>query len=199
MASKKISIGSFDKVVQSQRENDKSIDWHGIEVNVKHTIGLTDMMEFVNDAVESCFSEAGSFVPEVMDFAIKSNILSRYANFTLPDNLEHRYQLIYGSDAVEAVCENINAEQLKEIISAIKCKVNYACDAKTSLIQQKASEMLNAFDDLSKQMTSMFSNISQDDIQKILGAISDGGINEEALVKAYLNQAKGTRTKKASK
>lgn len=196
---KKIPIDSFDKVARGQAVTDVIVDWHGVEVTIKYIIGLTDMMEFVHDAAESCFSESGSFIPEVMDFAIKSNILSRYTNLTLPDDLEHRYALIYGSDITEIICDHINDEQLKEIVAAIKRKVNYACDAKVALIQQKASEMLNAFEELSRQTENMFANVSQEDIQRLLSAITNGKIDEDALVKAYLKQTKGTGAKKADK
>lgn len=195
---KKIPIDSFDKVVQGQAVNDAVVSWYNIEVTVKHTIGLTDMMEFVHNAAESCFSESGAFVPEVMDFAIKSNILTRYANLTLPDELEHRYALIYESDIVDIVCEHINHEQLQEITSAVKRKVNYACDANVAEIQRKATEMLNAFEELGEKIAGMFSNVSQEDIQKLLGAVSNGGFNEDALVKAYLKQTKRVGTKKAA-
>lgn len=199
MANKKeISAATFNEIVQKYSVKDAVIDWCGTEVIVKHTISFTDMMEFVHNAAESCFSESGAYVPEVMDFAIKSNILSRYANFALPDDLEHRYSLIYRSDIVDKVCEHINNEQLHEIIDAIKRKVGYACDAKVSSIQQKAAEMFNALEELSKQIEGMFSNVSQDDIQKLLGAISNGSINEDALVQAYLKQTNGARSKKAA-
>lgn len=196
---KKIPIDSFDKVVQGQSASDEVVDWHGIPVTVKYTIGLTSMIEFVNDAAESCFSESGSFVPEVMDFAIKSNILSRYANFELPEDLEHRYALIYGSDIVDIVCEHVNAAQLHEITASVRRKVDYACDANVAMIQQKARELFTAFEEFGKQAENMFAGISQEDVQKLVGAVSNGSFNEDALVKAYLKQTKGAGVKKAGK
>ncbi len=193
----RIPVDAFDQTIQELAVSDAIIDWHGLEVTVKHTIGFSDMMKFVNDAAESCFSEAGTFVPEVMDFAIKSNILSRYANVTLPEDLEHQYALIYMSDIVDAVCEHINAEQLREITTAVRQKVRYACDANVTMIQQKTKELLSAFEEIGKQAESMFSNVSQDDIQKLVGAISNGGFDEDALVKAYLKQTKGADVKVA--
>lgn len=187
---KRISIAAFDKVAKEQAVNDAVFDWHGVEITVKYTLGLTDMMEFVHDAAESCFSESGAFVPEVMDFAIKSNILSRYARFTLPDNLEHRYALIYETDAVDVVCEHINERQLQEITASIKRRVNYVCESKVTLIQQKAEEMFMAFEKLRKQSENMFDNVSKEDIQKLLSAVANGGFDEEAVVKAYLAQTK---------
>ena len=193
---KRISIAAFDKVAKEQAVNDTVFDWHGVEITVKYTLGLTDMMEFVHDAAESCFSESGTFVPEVMDFAIKSNILSRYARFTLPDNLEHRYALIYETDAVDVVCEHINERQLLEITASIKRRVNYVCESKVTLIQQKAEEMFMAFEKLQKQSESMFDNVSKEDIQKLLSAVANGGFDEEAVVKAYLAQTKSPDSQK---
>lgn len=193
---KRISIAAFDKVAKEQAVNDTVFDWHGVEITVKYTLGLTDMMEFVHDAAESCFSESGAFVPEVMDFAIKSNILSRYARFTLPDNLEHRYALIYETDAVDVVCEHINERQLQEITASIKRRVNYVCESKVTLIQQKAEEMFMAFEKLQKQSESMFDNVSKEDIQKLLSAVANGGFDEEAVVKAYLAQTKSPDSQK---
>ena len=193
---KRISIAAFDKVAKEQAVNDAVFDWHGVEITVKYTLGLTDMMEFVHDAAESCFSESGAFVPEVMDFAIKSNILSRYARFTLPDNLEHRYALIYETDAVDVVCEHINERQLQEITASIKRRVNYVCESKVTLIQQKAEEMFMAFEKLRKQSENMFDNVSKEDIQKLLSAVANGGFDEEAVVKAYLAQTKSPDSQK---
>lgn len=193
---KRISIAAFDKVAKEQAVNDAVFDWHGVEITVKYTLGLTDMMEFAHDAAESCFSESGAFVPEVMDFAIKSNILSRYARFTLPDNLEHRYALIYETDAVDVVCEHINERQLQEITASIKRRVNYVCESKVTLIQQKAEEMFMAFEKLRKQSENMFDNVSKEDIQKLLSAVANGGFDEEAVVKAYLAQTKSPDSQK---
>lgn len=88
---KRISISVMDKIIKEHFENTTTEQWYGIEVQIKKTLSFTEMMEFVNDVVLSCFQEDGGFVPEVMDFAIRSNILSKYANFSLPDKLEHRY------------------------------------------------------------------------------------------------------------
>lgn len=103
-ADKKVSIALFDKIAKEQFQNEANIEWHDAQLRVKYALPLKDMLAFVDDVVGSCFHDKLGYMPEVKDFAIKSNILSRYANFTLPDNLEHRYQLVYVTDAVDAVC-----------------------------------------------------------------------------------------------
>lgn len=195
---KKVSINSLDKVIKENFTNKASIEWHGLEVAIKHNLSFTEMLEFVNDVVMSCFQDDGDFVPEVMDFAIKSNILSKYANLSLPDKLEHRYEIIYNSDAVDFVCQNINMQQLREITASIDRKISYLCNTNVMNIQKQMMELVSAFEDMQQKVTDMFSNFTPDDLVKIMGAIDDGGLNEEKVVKAYLEQTKPTETESHS-
>ena len=104
--------------------------------------------------------------------------------------------MIYETDAVDVVCEHINERQLQEITASIKRRVNYVCESKVTLIQQKAEEMFMAFEKLQKQSESMFDNVSKEDIQKLLSAVANGGFDEEAVVKAYLAQTKSPDSQK---
>lgn len=187
---KKISINSLDNIIKENFTNKASVEWHGLEVTIKHNLSFTEMLEFVNDVVMSCFQDDGGFVPEVMDFAIKSNILSKYANFSLPDKLEHRYEIIYNSDAVDFVCQNINMQQLREITASIDRKISYMCNTNVMNIQKQMMELVSAFEDMQQKTTDMFSNFTPDDLVKIMGAIDDGGLSEEKVVRAYLEQTK---------
>lgn len=195
---KKVSINSLDKVIKENFTNKASVEWHGLEVAIKHNLSFTEMLEFVNDVVMSCFQDDGDFVPEVMDFAIKSNILSKYANLSLPDKLEHRYEIIYNSDAVDFVCQNINMQQLREITASIDRKISYLCNTNVMNIQKQMMALVSAFEDMQQKTTDMFSNFTPDDLVKIMGAIDDGGLNEEKAVKAYLEQTKPTETESQS-
>lgn len=116
---KKVSIAQFDKIAREHFDNNVTIQWCGTEVKVKRSLPLMEVLAFVDDVVESCFHDQYGYMPEVRDFVIKSNILSRYANFSLPDNLEHRYQMVYFTDAVDTVCEAINTTQLQENVKRI--------------------------------------------------------------------------------
>lgn len=191
---KKVSINSLDKVIKENFTNKANAEWHGLEVAIKHNLSFTEMLEFVNDVVMSCFQDDGDFVPEVMDFAIKSNILSKYANFSLPDKLEHRYEIIYNSDAVDFVCQNINMQQLREITASIDRKISYLCNTNVMNIQKQMMELVSAFENMQQKTTDMFSNFTPDDLVKIMGAIEEGGLSEEKVVRAYLEQTKPVET-----
>ncbi len=186
---KKVSINSLNKVMKNQR-SEKIVDtWHDIEVTIKPSISFIETLEFVNDVVMSCFSDNNGFVPEVMDFAIKSNILSKYANFSLPDDLEHRHDIIYNSDAVQFVCQRINMEQLREITASIDKKIAYLSNSNVMGIQKQTAELIDAFEKVQQSITKMFSGITPDDMAKIIGALDKDGFSEDKLVQAYLKHS----------
>ena len=157
---------------------------------MKYALSLTDMLAFVDDVVGSCFHDKLGYIPEVKDFAIKTNILSRYANFSLPDNLEHRYQLVYMTDAVDAVCAAIDGTQLQEIVNSINSKIRFLCDSKATMIQERINDVLNTMEEMRDNTKSIFDGITQDDLKNLMGAITSNGLDEQKLVQAYIEQAK---------
>ena len=189
-ADKKVSIALFDKIAKEQFQNEVTIEWHDAQLRVKYALSLTDMLAFVDDVVGSCFHDKLGYIPEVKDFAIKTNILSRYANFSLPDNLEHRYQLVYMTDAVDAVCAAIDGTQLQEIVNSINDKIRFLCDSKATMIQERINDVLNTMEEMRDNTKSIFDGITQDDLKNLMGAITSNGLDEQKLVQAYIEQAK---------
>ncbi len=189
-ADKKVSIALFDKIAKEQFQNEATIEWHDAQLRVKYALSLTDMLAFVDDVVGSCFHDKLGYMPEVKDFAIKTNILSRYANFSLPDNLEHRYQLVYMTDAVDAVCAAIDGTQLQEIVNSINSKIRFLCDSKATMIQERINDVLSTMEEMRDNTKSIFDGITQDDLKNLMGAITSNGMDEQKLVQAYIEQAK---------
>jgi len=177
---KKISIASLDKVLKEQAVDIATEQWFGNEVKIKHTLSFSEALAFVDDVVSSCFHTTGGYMPELQEFVVKSNILTRYANFNLPDNLEHRYSLLYNTDAVDVVIRHIISE-----------KISYLCESNIAAIERQMNEVVSAFTELQKKTEAMFANITPDDISKLTSAMADGQFSEERLVKAYTNQMKG--------
>ena len=181
---KKISIASLDKVLKEQAVDIATEQWFGNEVKIKHTLSFSEMLAFVDDVVSSCFHTTGGYMPELQEFVVKSNILTRYANFNLPDNLEHRYN----TDAVDIVVRHVNKKQLDDILESISEKISYLCESNIAAIERQMNEVVSAFTELQKKTEAMFANITPDDISKLTSAMADGQFSEERLVEAYTNQ-----------
>lgn len=183
---KKISINAMDKIMKENYTSTETFDWCGIEVTVKKTLAFKEVLEFVDSVTKSCFSSVdGAYLPEVKDFAVKTCILEKYANFTLPNNIEHKYELIYQTNAIEEVLHRINARQFNEIMCAINDKINHIAQANIESINKQMAELYTAFDNLQTQLESAFSGINPEDFTKFIGALGDGGIDEAKLVEAF--------------
>lgn len=140
----------------------------------------------MDDVVQSCFQRNGAYVPEVLDFAIKSNIISKYTNVSMPDNLEHRYAILYNSDLVDFVCQHINMQQLQEMVNSINRKLAYMCDTNTVSVQNRLNDLISAFETMQEKTEAMFGDVTPDDMTRLVGAIGDGALTEEKIVEAYM-------------
>ena len=127
---KKISINTFDKIMKDTYAPTETVAWHGVDITIKKTLSLQEMMEFVEAVVQLCFeTESGKYIPEIRDFAIKLNTLTKYANFTMPHNITHQYQLIYCTDAFEKVLMNVNPQQFNEMCAAVDRRMAHESQA----------------------------------------------------------------------
>ena len=186
---KRVSISFMDKVLK-EMNNTVTKPWFGADVTIRRFIPVTDMIEMVDEVVSCCFLDDGSYHPEMKDFVLRSNVLTRYANFTLPEKLEHKYELVYGTDAYDFVMESVNADQYSEIVNAIDEKLSYLCDVNVTGLEQKMYDAVEAFNQLQDKLTGMFDGVTNEDIVKVAAAVVDGKFSEERLVQAYAEQMK---------
>lgn len=191
----KISINALEKVMDENTDNYVIESWFGLEVVIKKNISLKEMLSFADNVVMSCFTDSNGFMPELMDFAVRSNIVTRYANFTLPDNIEKRYEMLYRTNIVEFILPLINMRQLQELINGINRKIEYMCNTNAVTIQREMTKLLNGFEEMQNQTQSLFADVTADDLSKLMAALAEhGSLDEEKVVKALVEQRKGDGT-----
>lgn len=183
---KKVSISAVDNIIGERFLNVVTEQWYDVEVKMRRSLPFTEVLAFVDDVVQSCFQRNGAYVPEVLDFAIKSNIISKYTNVSMPDNLEHRYAILYNSDLVDFVCQHINMQQLQEMVNSINRKLTYMCDTNTVSVQNRLNDLISAFETMQEKTEAMFGDVTPDDMTRLVGAIGDGALTEEKIVEAYM-------------
>ena len=189
---KRITVNAFENVMKETYTPTEVFDWNGIEVTVKKHLSLQEMLEFVDSVVKSCFAnESHAYMPEVKDFAIKVCVLEKYANFTMPRNVESKYALVSYTDAFAQVLRHIDLGQFGEINVAIENKVANLAQANIEAVNKQMNELYSAFDNLQTQLASLFEGINGEDMKAVVEALSNGALDEEKLVKAYTAQTTG--------
>lgn len=188
---KKISIGSFERIAKENSKSDFfALDWHGEQIIVKHKLGLNDMIIFVNGVVDNCFTEDGSYIPEVKSFSIRSGVMEMYGNFRLPNKLAARYDLLFsdaGLEAYDLILKNIDHIQFGELLDAIDDKIDYRANTDISSANRQINELVRGLTEMEKQLADTFSGLSKEDLNGLISSLSKG-IDEEKLMKAYLSR-----------
>lgn len=185
---KKISINSVDKVYKEHFDNGRVVEWRGIEISVKRSLSLSEMLEFVASVVSTVYGDDYGYMPELTEFATNSNIISMYTNVSLPSNLEHRYEILNNTDLVDTVRAAVDVGQLYDMEDAIEKKLEYLCDSSAVEVKKQMETFVSSMEDLQDKTSNLFSNISPDDISRVMGAIENGGFSEEKIVEAYRKQ-----------
>ena len=191
-----ISITQIDEAM-SVIGNTAEVTWMGIGIEVTRTIGVTDAMSFVQDVVAACFDEE-SYYPEAYDFAVRRNILLRYTNVRLPESVEHSYTIVY-SGIVEAILEAVNAHQLNEIRLAIDNSIEHTIEKRMNDVRKECEQMIEQLGTVAQQLSDFMSQVSPEDVQKMLGAVAETGkLDEEKLMHAYAEIKSDAATKEGS-
>lgn len=184
---KKVSIESVDKLMRASG-NTEVLEWYGLEVTVMRTLSLRSMMEFVDSVVRSCVADDSTgYLPEAKAFAIGINVLTRYANFNLPEDAAHKYDIVCRSGAVEFVESHIDHRQYEDILNAIDDKLDWILEDVAAGINRRINEALSALEELEGKFGNVFDGVNSEDISNLVKALSaDTGLDTDKLVASYL-------------
>ena len=185
---KKVSIRSIEEAVEDKAQSTIIVDFNGVEITVKRMLSFYDMMRFVRDVVGGCFADdTGRYMPEVFPFMIRLCVLAYYTNVNIPQNVEKQYEFAYATGLYEAVIEHINQTQFNDIANAIYTGINHTANMNISEIHTKFTSIQETLAEFVEQLGGIFSGIDSADIENVLKAVGDHGIDEEKLMRAYID------------
>lgn len=186
---KRITINAFEKVMKENYQPIVEVEWNGLTIEIKRTLSFAEMMGFISGVVAACYNtENGVYTPDVKNFAIKMMVMENYANFTMPSNPEKMYELIYCTDAFDAVMQYVNQVQFREICDSIDERLDYITSASIEAANKQIAEMFSSMDGIQEQLSSLFGKVSDEDIKSLVGVLVNGKFDEEEIVKAVLNE-----------
>lgn len=185
---KKISINAFEKTIKENFENTVTKDWFGIPVTITKTISFEEVVSFVAEVADNCFLDDGRYIPEAMQALIDCGVVRHYTNISLPTNLSSAYELVMQSGIIDFIMSEINYSQYNNIVLAIRDKVEYACESNTAEFNKAIEKMTVSMNEIQEATKDLFSKISPDDVQKIMGMYGDERSIEERVVEEYIKQ-----------
>lgn len=193
---KRVSITKFETALDKENIiNETLVGTDDVVIEIKKTIPLNEMIVFVQEVVEACIdTETGEYTPEAYDFAFRVAVLTHYANFAMPSNLDKQYMLVYGTRAFDQITGNINVCQLSDITRAIDRKIQFMLDVISSSAVNKINEVINKFNDIATSSEQVFGGINPSELSKVVEGITKLNKMDEADVAKAILDAKSKDT-----
>ena len=193
---KKVSITKFESALDKTQTIETLLaGTQDVIITIKKILPLTEMMAFVHEVVDACIDgSTGEYIPEAYDFAIRTSVLTRYANFTMPSNLEKQYLLVYNTNAYHQVVSYIDNNQFNSIISAIDKKIAFMLDIMASATASKVNEIINKFSKIADIGEKVFGGSSPDEMASVIDNISKlNNLNEQEIANVVLDYKSGEK------
>lgn len=190
MKKSSISIENLKKAIETEYQPVTQVEWRGLAIPVKHHLSISEMMEFTNGVVNSCFVvNSGEYIPEVKDFATRCAILEFYAGIILPRDLEAKCDLVYSSDIISHIVQHVDGAQFNSMCAAIDKKIDNIAQSNIEALNKQMEEVVAGFKGLEEKLSGIFGGIDNDTISKVAGAIANGSFDENKLVEAFKKDA----------
>ena len=185
------SDNSLKNVIEvASKVETKTIEWNGININVKDKLSIPDVSRFVAIASDICFTNSGDYLPEVYNYALYVATITVFTDFKLPESVEEQYNLIMYTDITSVILDHVNYKIYEELVGCVKEKVDYKVKLHISSIQEQSEKLLSSVEEMITKFESIFGSISPDGITDMIKAFSGGGVDEEKIMEAYMKNKK---------
>ena len=123
----KISVNTLEKYCDQLNLSPQEIqmpygDGETLSFTVKPLLSMDESIRFIEDVVRECImADDMLIIPLARDFIVKRNLMTYYANFTMPESQSKTYDFVMAATGIIAVIlDNIDLEQFNMIRQSIE-------------------------------------------------------------------------------
>lgn len=115
----KVTANTLMRIAGVSGKQYKKIQWHSTTITVKQTLSIEEYIDTIHSIIQSCMTPEKTCAVELLDFAIRSNIITSYTFVELPESLDDMFYIVYSSDLYEVVCKNASSSQIESIKTTV--------------------------------------------------------------------------------
>ena len=188
MSENKISAIDIEEIIKKDIEAGTNVphytfEWcNGVTVDVAHSVPFATELAIIEMMAQSCFDDEDNYYPVLVDMMFRHEVIAKYTNIELPDDVEVCYALFYNTDLWQRVSEYIDEVQLSNIQAAAYEMIRRRNDMRAEILKKNVESMV---DNCSK-IADALDGVSAKDIGGMFAAVAGGGIDEAKLVNAVL-------------
>ena len=153
---------------------------------------MDESVRFIEEVVRECIMPDDMLiVPIARDFITKKNLMTYYANFTMPESQSKTYDLVMASTGIiNAILDNIDIDQFTMIQRSIDERIAFE---EQKMIAEQQSNVRKITEDVSEfvsKMSSLFDGIDPEQMDGFMTSVSKMAQNTEisaqSLASAFL-------------
>lgn len=142
---------------------------------VKKRLSLEETMRYIEDVVSASIMEDDlMIVPVAREYINRKNILTYYANFTMPSNSEKAYELVMGvSGLIDEIVKNIDERQYKIIQRCIDERIEFEKQKMLSTQVQQIQKLAGEIEHMTDSFSALFSGVNGEQMSDFIKNMSE--------------------------
>lgn len=111
----KVTANTLKRIAGVSGKQYKKVQWHSTTITIKQALTIKEYIDTIHSIIQSCMTPEETCAVELLDFAIRLNIISSYAFVELPESLEDIFYIVYSTDLYDVVLKNVCSSQVESI------------------------------------------------------------------------------------
>lgn len=162
---------------------------------IKPRLSLMECVQFIEDVVsEYINAQELMVVPIAKEFIIGQNLLTYYANFTMPGNTEKAFDMVMGAfDILSIIHAHIDQNQYGILLRAIEERILFEQHKMLSLQEAKMNQAITEIEQFTNRMGALFHDVDGNQMSAFITSMADMAkrqdITPQDFAAAIANQA----------
>lgn len=185
----KLSVNDLYKAA-GKTAQEVVVEVNGVSITVTPRLPFIVMKEAVARVADACFDDAGDYMPENKEFALRYVLFELYTNLTLPQNIERAYDVMFNDDLYNSIIQSVDAAQWRDITGSVCERIRARLDFDRKQARESVRDVYESIKQLGENIAPIFENLTTEDVQNVMGAINGTEFDEKKLVSAYFDVKK---------
>ncbi|MCM1220770.1 MAG: hypothetical protein NC548_40395 [Lachnospiraceae bacterium] len=146
-----------------------------ITFTVKPRLSLDESVRFIEDVVSEYINTQDlMIVPIAKEFIIGQNLLTYYANFTMPNNTEKAYDLVMGSfNIMNTILGSIDQNQYGILLRAIEERIRFEQHKMLTLQEARINQAVTEIEQFTSRMSTLFDGVDGSQMSEFISGMAD--------------------------
>lgn len=165
---------------------------------IKPRLSLEECVRFIEDvASEYVNAQELMVVPIAKEFIIGQNLLTYYANFTMPSSTEKAFDLVMGSyNIMNMILAHIDQNQYGILLRAIEERIRFEQQKMLTLQEAKINQAVTEIEQFTSRMSALFDGVDGAQMTQFISGMTDMAkrqdVTPQDIAAAIANRAAAT-------